>query len=92
MKTKKEIKEEMEELTERLNEKGNNCYNEFDEVLNDTHELFKVAGLLFSPSEILRKCDEIAYRRGYNDWINEEINNIEIRLEELKEKLEEVKQ
>ena len=37
---------------------------DYDELLDETHENVQIGELTFSPSEILKKCDEVAYRIG----------------------------
>lgn len=39
----------------------------YDESLDDEGEV-SVAGMFFQPSDILKNCDETAYRCGFNDW------------------------
>ena len=44
----------------------------YDEFLNDSNGLVRVAGLVFEPAEVLKACDPIAYRVGladYESWI-----------------------
>lgn len=48
----------------------------FNDFLEDTHpERIVIAGLEFSPSEILKKVDQIAYRETYLNWLNGEIED-----------------
>lgn len=43
----------------------------FDEALDSEGDI-QVAGLTFSPSDILKNCDETAYRCGVNDYADGE--------------------
>lgn len=56
-------KAERDKMTER-NE-------EFDEVLNEVYEPFKMGDLTFYPADILAKCDPIAYRIEVADYESE---------------------
>jgi hypothetical protein len=41
---------------------------EFDAILNDSYPTIKVAGLEFSPSEVIKKCDPLAYNHFKNNY------------------------
>ena len=50
----------------------NNERNEaFDEMLDEISEPYKIGDLTFSASDILHKCDPIAYRCAVSDWDSE---------------------
>lgn len=42
--------------------------DQFDEMLDETHEPVTLMGLEWAPSEILREMDPTAYRCEFNDW------------------------
>lgn len=44
-----------------------------DEMLNDAYDLIRIGSLTYEPSEVLRAADPIAYRTGFNDWLDGEI-------------------
>lgn len=56
------------------------CY---DEALDDTYEAAQICGYEYSPAEALKIVDPVAYRCGYNDWLNGEIydNGLAYRLD-----------
>ena len=56
----------MEEVAEYISE--NTDYEEYDEELDDCNDEVKIGCCTFYPSEILRKCDPIAYRCGFDDF------------------------
>jgi hypothetical protein len=43
---------------------------DFDNMLNETHEMVRIAGCDFLPSEILKNCDPIAYNVYASDWLS----------------------
>ena len=47
----------------------------FDEFLDEIYEPFKMGELTFYPSDILKSCDPIAYRVGFNEWEDWEDRN-----------------
>ena len=44
----------------------------YDDMLNDTQGPVEICYLIFDPAEILKKLDPIAYRCGFNDWLDAE--------------------
>ena len=47
------------------------AYDSYDESL-DSDGVVNVGGLEFYPSRIIEELDPVAYRCGYNDWVNHE--------------------
>ena len=45
-------------------------HQEFDYYLEDCYPNVQIAGITFSPADILAECDPIAYRCTLNDWVN----------------------
>lgn len=44
-------------------------HKQYDESLDEDGPV-TVAGLEYEPSYILKSCDEVAYRTGFNDWLD----------------------
>lgn len=42
--------------------------NYFDEMLNEVYPMVKIGDIEFFPSDILKKCDPIAYRCYLSDF------------------------
>lgn len=40
----------------------------FDDMLNDCYPAVKIGYIEFSPADILKSCDPIAYRVGVSDY------------------------
>ena len=55
-------------------------YDAYDEALDSEGTIF-VAGCEFYPSRILEELDPVAYRCGYNDWVDSDQNDLEDALE-----------
>jgi DNA repair exonuclease SbcCD ATPase subunit len=98
MNTKEEITEQIEILNDEKDnlENGENT-DEYDAMLDDCHPVVKIGNLEYSPSQVLKNVDEIAYNCGlidYNDSrlteINEEIEQLETELKDLEEEEKEV--
>ena len=88
-----ELKQEIEELEERKDSIENNeCYDEYDDMIDDTHEVVKIGTLSYNPSQVLKQVDEIAYTCGYNDYFDEEISDIENQISDKKEEIKRTKQ
>lgn len=52
----------------------------YDEMLDDCNDPYKIGTLTFYPSEILSKCDPVAYRCGISDEISNQIEEAEYEL------------
>lgn len=48
------------------------AYEQYDEYLDEIGSNVHVQGIAFAPSQILKVCDPVAYRCGFNDWCNSE--------------------
>lgn len=55
-------------------------YENYDEMLDDCNDPYKIGTLTFYPSEILSKCDPVAYRCGISDEISNQIEEAEYEL------------
>jgi hypothetical protein len=42
---------------------------DFDQMLDETHEPVNIAGSIFSASDILKNCDPIAYNEYATDYL-----------------------
>lgn len=45
-------------------------YNDFDYYFDDLHGDVVIAGITFSPADILKECDPIAYNEEFNSYCN----------------------
>lgn len=54
-----------------LNERWEAC-------LDECHSPYRIGQITYYPSQILRKCDPVAYRCGMNDWLDSDDSMIEI--------------
>lgn len=43
----------------------------FDEMLNETHDVVRIAGIDFYPADILKNCDPIAYNVYCADYLSQ---------------------
>ena len=86
-----EIKEEIEELEERKEELENgDNEGEFQEHLNDSFGNVNICGFEMGQGDILKECDEVAFREMLNNWNDSEITEISDNIEELKEELKDL--
>lgn len=74
-------------------------YEQYDEMLDECSDEVVIGNLTFSPSNVLKECDPIAYREGYQDYINsfdesdfdeytdlaDQLADVEAEIEELEE-------
>lgn len=44
--------------------------DEFDDMLDETHEMIVIAGGEYLPSYVLKTCDPIAYNVYASDWLS----------------------
>ena len=45
-------------------------HDEFDSMLDETNDPVIIAGMTFTPSQILKECDPIAYKEEFNNYVN----------------------
>ena len=43
----------------------------YENMLNELYPEVKIGEHTFSPAEILRRCDDVAYRTGMHDYANQ---------------------
>lgn len=48
------------------------AYHQYDEMLNECYPTVIVCGYEFDPARALKELDPIAYRCGFNDWLDAE--------------------
>ena len=83
------LREELEEKMARLAVLENNeNTDEYDEVLDCEGDV-QVAGLTFSPSQIVKEMDPTAYRCGMNDYNDSAITEINDEIEQLEADIKE---
>ena len=44
----------------------------YEDMLDECYEPYSMGGMTFYPSDILKSCDPIAYRCGFNDFFDDE--------------------
>ena len=49
----------------------NELVNAFNWQFDDIHGDIVIAGITFSPSDILKELDPIAYNEEFNNWLND---------------------
>ena len=42
---------------------------DFDQMLDESHDIVRIAGIDFLPSQILKECDPIAYNEYATDYL-----------------------
>lgn len=53
----------------------NDLQEDYDNFLNETSGEIVIAGIEFDPARILETLDPIAYRTGFNDWLDAELSD-----------------
>jgi hypothetical protein len=46
----------------------------YEEFVNEAHPAVQIGDLVFDPAEVLQALDPIAYRNGFNDWLDAQRN------------------
>lgn len=72
----------LEEMSERLAELQLSTLElkeRFDEFLDDVYGVISIAGLSYCTSDLLKSTDPIAYRCTFNDWLDAEIGEGNIK-------------
>ena len=59
----------MNKLTDR------ELHDRYDEFLDEVYPDLTIAGINYSTSDALKKVDAVAYRCGFNDWLDSECQN-----------------
>ena len=70
-------------------------YDQYDDMLDGYSDPVTLGGLVYEPSFVLKRVDEVAYNNGYNDYVDSidesdilEYQELEAELEALQEDLE----
>jgi hypothetical protein len=58
--------DDYEEISER------ELHERYDEFLNEINPEVFINGFGYDPADCLKHIDPIAYRRGFNDWLDSE--------------------
>lgn len=74
--------EQLEDLFREYLESQEDAY---DEMLDECYPTIEIGTLRYSPSEVLCKCDPIAYRCGLTDWADAEAQDIRYQLDRMSE-------
>lgn len=45
--------------------------SQYDELLDETHDIIRINGCEYLPSEVLKEVDPIAYREGFLNYAND---------------------
>ena len=76
-----------EEITEEeFNKQLEGCIteyvdNNYDDLINEDNEEYQIGYLTFPASEILKKCDPIAYNCGFSDYESKILEDAQYELE-----------
>ena len=49
-------------------------HDRYDDLLDETAGEVRIGGLTYSASVVLKAVDPIAYRVGYSDWLDSELD------------------
>jgi len=49
---------------------GVDLVNAYDDMLDDVYGSVWIAGMTYNTSRVLSECDPIAYRCGFNDYLD----------------------
>jgi len=64
----------------------------YDELLNDCYGEIKLGNLVFSPAEIIKRLDPIAYHQGLLDFEDTMLENVREEKDEMISQLNEEKE
>lgn len=53
----------------------------YDDLIDDGYETFKIGYCEFTASEILKNCDPVAYRCGIDDFVDSELSDAQSELD-----------
>lgn len=76
-----------EEITEEeFNKQLEGCVaeyidNNYDDLIDEDNEEYRIGYLTFSASEVLKKCDPIAYNCGFSDYESDILEEAKCELE-----------
>lgn len=59
-------------MTKRTEITDDEAHILYDEMLDEIYDSVKIGTSEFSPSLVLKNLDPIAYRSGFNDWLDAE--------------------
>lgn len=93
-----EIEDEIQEKTDKIqalkdeidNIEGGSLEDEFNDMLDECNQEAKIGSLTYSPSDVLKNCDETAYNIGYGEYTDEKISDINDSISELEDEIAEL--
>ena len=65
---------------------------DFDNMIDESHEEVTIAGIKFSPSEVLKECDPVGYRVYCVDYVGEMDKSVSSEFQEMVEKKETIEE
>jgi hypothetical protein len=80
--------EDLYEAIERYNDLENgNCEDEFEQILNEDYEDIVLLGCTYKYGYVLKSVATVAFDNAYNDWANDEMNELwdEYEFDEIKD-------
>lgn len=54
---------------------GDEAHDQYNDMLNDCYDEVSVGGMTWTPSEVLEKMDPVAYRCGFNDFEDSQLQD-----------------
>ena len=75
---------ESEFYNELENAANSNAENSYDDMLDDGEEI-KIGNLTYSPSQVLKAVDPIAYNVGVSDWQSNVLEDLKYDLDRYSE-------
>lgn len=83
-----ELETEIQELNERLSKLENNeTEDEYDNMLDECTPEIKIGTLTYLPSQVLKNVDKIAYNCSYSEFIDEEMSELNEKIQDLKNEI-----
>lgn len=74
-----DLKGELEDIETEMSDYENHSeekLTEYKDSLDENYDLIYIGNCVFNPSEILEKCDPIAFNCGMNDWADGYISEL----------------
>ena len=85
------LNSEIEDLKAQIGSLENNKnVEEFCEMLDDTNPEIKIGNLTYSPSNVLKNTDEIAFRCGMSDYNDSRLTDLNDELEQKEQELKDL--
>lgn len=81
--------DQWKETLDNFDKEEHASLDEYDDMLNECNDMVEIGSMAYSPSQVLKSVDPIAYDCGFSEWVDSRDNEEFEAYQELQSELEE---